>query len=262
MSYNPLLSEVGADYNDSKHSFDVPRWWKQCLEPTTEFTLRQKFWIWQNTVLTCWASFGVSYMAGYFLLANKPKPTLDDMLLNFIATAFLTPLLNWLIGCTLMSGEVLMGRVAVIDPRNISWWPKETEPQSIPYTGKRWWFTTSDTVLKPPYYPKTNNCCSFTVSYVQRLIMHISRALPWMVASIITTVPVFYVFSLLVYGQHNYNSYPQPQLMTGIQACIISLLTIPLWSRIVLANMGSKLVHDETYIDFTQDIDPTGDNVA
>jgi hypothetical protein len=71
-----------------------------------------------------------------------------------------------------------------------------------------------------------------------------------------------YGFSAIVYGQDDYNAYPQPQIMTAVQACLISLFTIPIWARIVLANIGSKLVHDDSYVDFTNELDPTGFNVA
>jgi len=69
------------------------------------------------------------------------------------------------------------------------------------------------------------------------------------------TVPVFYVFSKLVYGNVMLDDYPQPQLLTSIQAVIIALVTTPIWARMVLANMGSKLVNDESYLDFIHDLE-------
>jgi hypothetical protein len=261
MAHNPLLS-----HHDSKEESFLGRrslaekWWHHCLEPTTEWSGKQYFWIWQNTVLTCWASFGVSYLVGYLLITERQ--TLDDMLMNYVATAFMTPLLNWIIGGTLMSVEPLIGRVAVIDPRGLRWWPQELEAHDEPFKGRRWWFTPSDLVLEPSYYRKTKTCGGCICSYLQRIAAHVCRALPWVVISITLSVPIMYGFSAIVYGSNDYNAYPQPQIMTAVQALLISLFTIPIWARIALANIGSKLVHDDSYVDFTNELDPTGFNVA
>lgn len=253
MSYAPLLA--GENGRDLKDEFqNTSRWWMKCLEPTTKLTAKQYFWIWQNTVLTCWGTFGVSFLLGYLMLTYKPKPTLEDMLHYFISTAFLTPLLNWIICTTLMSGEVLLGRVAVVDSRELPWWPKEDQPHSVPFKGWRWWFTTSDLVLRPSYYPPTKTWCEFFSLYAYRFGSHASRAIPWIFVSQFTVV-VFYVFSRLMYGNVMYDSYPQPQLLTSIQAVVIALFTTPIWARMVLANLGSKLVHDESYVDFMQDVE-------
>lgn len=253
MSYSPLLA--GGSGSDLKGEYEQPeRWWKRCLEPTQELSGKQYFWIWQNTILTCWVTFGVSFLSGYLLIGFKPRPTLNDMLLNFFGTALLTPLLNWTIGTTLMSAEVLLGRVAVIDSRGLPWWPKEVD-HSIPFTGRRWWLCTSDTVLRPSYYPPTKNWAEFFVVYLQRLASHISRSLPWVIISIVISVPILYIFSLFMYGEVMYDAYPQPQLLTSVQAVGIALFTTPVWARMVLANLGSKLVHDDTYNDFMHDVD-------
>lgn len=265
MSYSPLLA--GGDGRDPKNGYQnlsTGRWWKRCLEPTTQLSGRQHFWIWQNTILTCWVTFGVSFLVGYLMISFKPTPSLNDMLMNFFGTALLTPTLNWLFCTTLMSGEVLLGRVAVIDSREVSWWPRESEPHSVPFTGRRWWFTTSDLVLRPSYYPPTKSWGKFAAQYLRRFFIHISRSFPWVLASIGITVPIFYIFSLLMYGKVMLDSYPQPQLLTSIQAVVIALFTTPIWARIVLANLGSRLVHDDGYNDFIGDIDSpanTGYNV-
>mmetsp|Transcript_611 Transcript_611/g.1009 ORF Transcript_611/g.1009 Transcript_611/m.1009 type:complete len:273 (-) Transcript_611:120-938(-) len=253
MSYSPLLA--GDNGRSTKDEWqNTTRWWMRCLEPTVKISAKQRFWVWQNTVLTCWVTFGVSFLVGYLMLSYKPTPTLEDMLMNFIATALLTPILNWSIGTTLMSGEVLLGRVAVVDSRELPWWPKEVNPHSVPFKGWRWWFTTSDLVLRPSYYPPTKTWCEFFQQYSRRLGCHVVRSAPWIVLSQFT-VPVFYVFSKLVYGNVMLDDYPQPQLLTSIQAVIIALVTTPIWARMVLANMGSKLVNDESYLDFIHDLE-------
>ena len=267
MALNPLLADHVRDGKEEaflgRSSLNTPKWWRNCLEPTSEWSGRQHFWIWQSTVLTCWVSFGVSYAVTYLLIAGQPKPDLNDMLLNYFGTAIITPLLNWIIGGSLMTVEIMIGRVAVIDPRSLSWWPDESHSDhSEPFTGKRWWLTPSDIVLEPSYYPKSKTCGGCLLSFLQRLSAHLIRAIPWILMSITLTVPVMYGISILLYGQDNYNAYPQPQIMLSVQTLSISLLTMPLWTRIALANMGSKLVHDETYLDFINDIDPVGFNIA
>lgn len=256
MAYNPLLTEEQDDQKEvSFLSLNTPRWWRNCLEPTTEWNFNQRFWIWKSTILTCCVSFGVSYFIGYTMLSSKPKPTLDDMLLNFMATSLLTPLMNWLIGGTLMSGEVLMGQVAVIDPRELRWWPDEAEDHIKPFTGIRWWFTPSDLILQPSYHKNPSTCLGYICSYLKRLIFHLFRSIPWIILAMVLMVPSMYVFSYFVFGQNNYNSYPQPQIMLSVQTLLISLIYTPIWARIVLANLGSKLVHDQSYVDFMVDLD-------
>ena len=202
-------------------------------------------------------------MSGYFLIANGPDPNLDDMLMNYFATAFMTPFLNWLVGGSFMTFEVLMGRVAVIDSRELPWWPRESQDSHDEvFVGRRWWMTPSDIVLKPSYYHQTHTWGEFFMSFLQRIGTHQLRSAPWIFFSIGITVPLFYVYSLLYYGNDGFNNFPQPQILTGIQAAIISLLTIPIWARIVLANLGSKMVHDGGYLDYMNEIDLTGDNIA
>jgi hypothetical protein len=268
-AYNPLFApNDGIDdytFSQPKHQFSVDklRWWRRCLAPTKAFSCRQKFWMVQTTVVTVGASFGITFAAGCLMMANTRDPSMGKMLFNYTGTAILTPLLNWIISGSLMSMEAILGLVPVIDSREVSWWPREDMmSHGEPYKELRWWLVVSDLVLAPSYYPSTRTWNEFWGSYLNRFLAHVTRAVPWIIVSLLTTVPLFYLFSYYMYKDTGFNNYPQPEFLTAIQSGLITLLMYPIWTQIALVNIGSKLVHDPSYTDHMGGFDPSGERIA
>ena len=87
----------------------------------------------------------------------------------------------------------------------------------------------------------------FSINIVEFAISH--QLEPNFLAANAMLVPIFLLYSWEVYGFDGYNKFPQPQIMTGIQAFIIAIVMTPFWARFALIGMGARLIRDRD--DFT-----------
>jgi preprotein translocase subunit SecE len=220
---DPLL----PTFNDNKRI----RLSEKCLEPTSEWTSSQIRFVILQTVLTSIICFGVNFgLATLAMYGNEP-PTLFQfpvpMTGNYAITIGLETTLNWFISGSLMTLDVVNGKVAPIDPQCIWFWPK---------TGSRteWMLNLGEIVA--PMYTNTSTCTKVNI--------HSHRLLPWILGLYLTLFPVCVGISYFCWGLDGYKVFPwQGEIITGVLGVIIAVITIPFWAMIALGSIGSRYLH-------------------
>jgi hypothetical protein len=167
---------------------------------------------------------------------GKPAPPFWEfptcMITSYLLTVILEVTVNWILNCSVMSLEVTWGKVAPLDSRSLSWWPKK---DSTLY----WYFICSDLVIAPAITPAP--------TYLQRISWHLRRCLPWMLYILLFLTPIFSGLTYLAYGNDNYNSFPQPQILVASFGVLVAVLTVPFWTIITLASIGDKIAAEREF---------------
>ena len=201
---------------------------ESCLKPTSQWSRDQRYFLIENTIITSIICFGVNFgLATVAMYSNEP-PTLFQfpipMCGNFAITIGLELTMNWWISNTLMSRDVLSGKVAPLNPQCIFFWPRRG-------SSAEWWLNCTEVAL--PTIAGSPLC--------PRMKSHASRVLPWIALFMLTLLPISTGVSYLVWGLDNYKSFPwQGEIMTGVLGVVIVLFTIPFWATMVLGSIGLK----------------------
>lgn len=210
------------------------KWRENCSEPTSEVTREQTLWLIRHTVTGSLVCAGVNFGISYLSFHGEEDPTLwyfpTPISGSFAVTLGLELTLNWLINCTLMTHEVITGKIPAINPRNLWWWPKSPK--------YRWWLNGSDLILVPDKTPSMTFC--------QRLNQHSLRAIPWAVSSFFLTWPLSVFVCWIVWGNNNYNDYPLPEILIALYGVLLVFVTLPFWGLMVLADLGERLTDPTT----------------
>jgi hypothetical protein len=208
-------------------------WNAKCLPVSSEWSRWQKFWVVLQTLLCMITCFGVNFALSYLSFKGEDDPTLwkfpTPMSGSYAVTIFFEMNINWILTTSIMTWDVLQGKVAPISPSAIYGWPKEG-------SALRWWFNASDLVIPSPLQDgQSGSCCN-------RFVTHMKRNTPWMIYAFLATWPISVLFSWLIWGTNGYNDYPLPELLIGGLGSLIALLTIPLWAVLILGDLGDRLL--------------------
>lgn len=96
-----------------------------------------------------------------------------------------------------------------------------------------WLLRPPELLLSPVDMP--NKSCS------SRICTTINRTIVWFVLSFCLVWPIFTGTSFSIWGASNYNSYPQPELLSAALGGILAFLTCPIWGLVSLIDMGKRI---------------------
>lgn len=229
-STSPLLSEVGAiSGHNGDFLSDKIRLYQKCKQPTKELNSAQKCWIAKHLVVTSLVVIGVNFGLTRLSMLDKPTPTLWDfptpMAGTYAVTMLIQVTLNWMIGGSVMTLEVLRGEVEPLEKEAVAWWPAEARTQ--------WWLDMSD--MTAPSNEHSH------LSFCQRFVWSLCRVAPWHVYTFVLIWPICVAISWAVWGDDHYNAFPwQPEIMVAVLGVAINIVTLPIWGVIVLAVVGER----------------------
>lgn len=211
------------------------RWWKKALEPTSTFTSAQINWILIQSIVSSAICFGVNFALCTSAFYGKPDPIFfefpESLVTSYALTVVLEITLNWFISCSVMSIEVLQGKVAPLSPTAVFWWPKE-EGSTF-----KWFLDTTALVIQtdPP------------TSKWQRLWNHIKRGIPWHIYSFAISFPLFCGLTYVFCGNRGYNDFPIPEYLVGMFGVLLVITTGPIWAVMTLTTIGERMIKDNAY---------------
>jgi hypothetical protein len=236
-AFDPLIR------NDDKEGGENA-WYEKCQVPTDRITSEQWYWIMKHTVVSSMVCFGVNFALCTLSFYNKDDPTMWDFPTTvagaFALTVVIETTLNWFINGVVMTLEVKHGKVPPLNPRALWWWPKSEN--------MLWYCNISDLVI-----PRSRELHSLISpeknkkppSFLWRFYCTHLRSLPWMAYTGLTLLPLFTFVTWLLYGDDNYNDFPQPEILDSIFGVLLALMTIPIWAVMTLAYVGSRLLEDK-----------------
>lgn len=205
------------------------KWRTTCLEPVKEITSAHYCWLIKHTILCSIICCGVNFAISYLSFHGEDDPTLwyfpTPISGSFAVTLGLELTLNWLINCPLMTGEIITGKIAPIDPQHFKWWP--TSKSTL------WWLNGSELVIQ--------NDDTRSESFLHRLHNHLNRLIPWSVSSFFLTWPVSVFICWIVWGNNGYNDYPLPELLIAIYGVFLVVVTLPFWGLMILCDLGARI---------------------
>ena len=100
-----------------------------------------------------------------------------------------------------------------------------------------WWFRPAELLIKPESLLERSLRSKIYISCV--------RSVPWILAGFFITWPVFVGVSYAIWGNDNYNSYPQPQWMSATYGGIMMLLTNPWMALMTMIYMGERVCREK-----------------
>ena len=205
----------------------------KCLKPTKEWSCYQISWVVLQTIVTSSTVFGINFGLTLLSFTGKevslfqfPIPMTGTYAIVILATTSA----NWLISGSLMSLDVVQGRVAPLDPSCFYYWPKKES---------NWHKFTQISEL---VCPGASNS-----SFRGRLISHAYKVLPWIAMLFVTLFPISIIISSSVWGDHGYHIFNlQPEIITAVVAVFSVLLTIPFWAIFALGNLGERYLAEHS----------------
>jgi hypothetical protein len=212
--------------------------WAEVLEPTLSWSGRQIAWIVLQTVVGTIICFGASFGICTLAYMGHDAPTtfgpLDKSPVagSFAVTIGLQTLLNWIISGSLMTLDVLKGRVAPRAHGDISWWPTTG-------TSKAQYFNLCGLLIQDQTDNDNNTATAGGICH--RLLAHVKRAGPWFLLGYLTVFPIFTLACYLLFdgeGVYSYGDFPTPEILTGCVAVVLVWLMTPIWSMSVLIYIG------------------------
>jgi hypothetical protein len=200
-------------------------WFAKCLEPTEEVTSAQAIWVTTHTIIASILCFGVNFAVCVLTFKGKDDPKMWDFPTpiwgTYAITIFLEITLNYFINGYLFTLDVKNGKVAPLLPSAIWWYPESDY--------WRWWLDLGGLCL-----PMTSRNSSFCW---QVFYMHL-RSLVWMGYAFLVLLPGSIAITYALYGEDNYNDFPQPQILVGLFGVLLALFTIPIWALMSLVQVG------------------------
>ena len=197
---------------------------KSTIKPVSStWTTRQIIWIVVQGLGAGGICFGVIYGIGIAVYSKNPPPTLWYFPIpiagDFGVMCILLTLANFFICGILQTFDVLQGLVEPLDPAVIFFWPS-SDSQLL------WWTNTTDLLISEQ-------------NFSQRFVWTLTRSIPWMLYTFAVLWPLFTGFSYYIWGNNNYNSFPQPQFMSATFGGSAAIITVPVWAVLTLGSMGS-----------------------
>ena len=207
----------------------------KCLVPTNEWSWYQISWVVLQTLITSTTVFGINFGLTLLSFTGKevslfqfPIPMTGTYAIAIMATTFA----NWFISGSLMSLDVINGRVAPLDPKCLYYWP----------TVESYW--RKFTQISEFVCPSAEN-----LSARRRIYFHALKVLPWIIMLLVTLFPILIIISFCVWGNNGYHIFNlQPEIITGVSAVFSVLITIPIWAIFALANVGERYAAEHAEI--------------
>jgi hypothetical protein len=205
-------------------------WQKKCL-PLSPWTHSHTIWLIKHSFLCSLISAGINFSVCILTFKGEDDPTLwyfpTPIAGSLAVTLGLELGLNWIINNSVMTGDVIHGKIAAIQPIQFQkWWPKSDH-------FLRWWLNGSELVISP-------NCIP-SLSFFQRIMNHTYRAFPWGIFAFIITWPISVFICWIFWGNNGYNDFPLPQAIIAVYGMFLALVTVPLWGVMILADLGERL---------------------
>jgi len=204
--------------------------WSASTKPVTEkWTAIQIAWVLLQCVTSTGLCFGINYGIGVGMYRDQPPPKLFEFPLpiagHYGVLCILQTLINWPLMGSLMTFDVMNGLVPPINPATaLPWWPTK---------GSSWefWFKTSDLILRP----------QMPASWYQRISWTFTRSIPTLLLCFFLLWPIFTGVSWSIWGDTNYNSFPQPAYMTATFSGAMAILSTPFMAIVTLASLGERI---------------------
>ena len=177
--------------------------------------------------LVCFAcNFGVA--VGIF--RGNPPPTLWQFPIplagNYAAIIIVQTLINFPLVGALSTFDTLNGLCPSLSPRRLF-----TEMDPDTWLG---WFLQPSELVYAPVLDKSK-------AYWRRILDTLKRAFAWILLQFILIWPLFTGISYRIWGETNYNAYPQPEFISATMGGVLALCTCPLWTFITMISMGTRI---------------------
>jgi hypothetical protein len=234
------FGSLNMDANDvSLRGLLSEEWQAKCQSPTSSITSAQWFWIWKHAIVCAMVAFGVNFGLTTATFYGKDDPTLWEFPTpvagTYAITVFIEITLNWFINGIVMTLEIKHGKIPPLDPSGLSWGPScDTSPWF------RWYLNLSDLILPSVKSKQTEE--DKGPSFLWKFYCTHLRSLPWMVITGVTLLPLYTLITWLLYGEENYNDFPQPELLTAIFGFFLAIFTMPIWAIMTLAHVGERFL--------------------
>lgn len=243
---------------DSEQSLKL-KWLSKCKSPTLTLTYKQlAYIILIQGFIASLISFGINYgiAVAVFKNPNNDTPTMWQFPVpiagNFGVLAIIEMVLIYVLDGSLILMDILNGLIEPIHPDNTAiskYWPtnkrsrnninnfnSSSKNESITYNrlyDPHWWLRPPELIVLPESINEK--------SWSSRIYISFIRSIPWIIVGFFLTWPLFVGVSYAIWGNSNYNSYPQPQFMSATYGGVLILLTNPWLALVTLVYMGAKV---------------------
>lgn len=202
-------------------SLESDSWTSKCLSAEIRITTLQLVWIIKHTLISSCICFGACFGLCTLVFAGNPNPSLwrfpTPIAGTYAVTLCVEIVLNWFISGSLMTFEIIHGKVA---PLHSSF------GQCIP--DLVWYSKITELVL------------SSDLTWSRRFFNSGIRCIPWIGIIGLTLLPVFTLCTWLLYGNDHYSSFPQPEFLVSVFGALVALFTIPFWAIFTLIDVGRE----------------------
>ena len=210
--------------------------WRKCKHPTPVWTNRHSFYfIVFGTIIPTAVCFAVNFGVACAVFMGKPSPTLWSFPIpiagNYFAIIAVQTIINFPLAGSLVQFDILNGLSVSLLP---AFWPSFPDIEDKTFLG---WFLQPPELLIAPRNDVDK-------SFKKRLIDTFQRIGFWIVICFVALWPIFTGVTYAIWGDSDYNSYPQPEFMSAVLGGFLALLTCPMWAILVKISMG-KRIHEE-----------------
>ena len=210
--------------------------WRKCKHPTPIWTSRHSFYfIIFGTIIPTAVCFAVNFGVACAVFMGKPSPTLWSFPIpiagNYFAIIAVQTIINFPLAGSLVQFDILNGLSVSLLP---AFWPSFPDLEDSNFLG---WFLQPPELLIAP-----RDDVDKPLS--KRLIDTFKRIGFWIVICFTVLWPLFTGITYAIWGDSNYNSFPQPEYMSAVLGGLLALLTCPMWAILVKISMG-KRIHEE-----------------
>jgi hypothetical protein len=211
----------------------------QCLAPAAVWTKGQIHWIILqtivSTIISCSLNFGICTLS---YRGNEAPTTFgwpSPMAGDYAVTIYLQTTLSFFVSCTLMTVDVLKGKVEPRAAYDVAWLPSNDSKYD--------WYADVCTLAIP-----SRDVSGNIESYCTRVKNHAIRSIPWLAFVGLALWPLFSGVSYLIWEKRGYGDFPLPEAITSFMGLLITIMTVPFWAVMILMRVGRKIQQDQPFI--------------
>jgi len=238
--YIPAASSKSPQDGGGDYTYDeilrgppngILRRWKNCKVPSETWERGHTLYMTLvGALIPTLVCFGVNFGVAVGIFRGNPPPTMWEFPMplagNYAGVIIVQTLINFPLVGALSTLDTLNGLCPSLSPAYLF-----SEMDTDTWLG---WFLQPSELVYPPVQDKAKPCS-------RRILDTLKRIFVWILLQFILIWPLFTGITYRIWGNDNYNAYPQPQFIASTLGGTLALCTCPCWTLITMLNMGLRI---------------------